>query len=255
MYHDVVRGSPLRGGGPERFTVSRAAFEAMLDAIAQAGYVGCSIETALRRSGDRCVGVTFDDGTAGQYEEAVPALQARGMTATFFVTTDWVGTPGFMSWDQLRELTRAGMSIQSHTKSHPHLSELEHDGLLTELRESKTRLDDELGQDTTQLALPGGDAPKRAFRHALTEAGYGVIATSRWGRNSAAATGPGELRWLRRCNIPRDITDSLARRILSADPRLTVSQYSREAVLNGLRNLLGASRYARWRRRVLDALG
>ena len=150
MYHDVALGTPGSGSGPERFSVSIASFERMLDTIAGDGYVGCSLATAIDLRDRPRVGITFDDGRVGQFDHAVPALRRRNMTATFFVTTDWVGTPGFMTWDQLRQLTDWGMSVQSHTKSHPHLSELDYERLRSELAESKVVLDHALGQETTQ---------------------------------------------------------------------------------------------------------
>lgn len=253
MYHDVVPGTPLSGAGPERFSVPLASFERMLDAIAAAGCVGCSLDEAL--DGGRHVAITFDDATAGQRDHAVPALCARNMTATFFVTTDWVGTPGFMTWNDLRQLTEWGMSVQSHTRSHPHLSELGHDRLRAELAESKAALDECLQQETTQIALPNGNAPRLGLRHVLAEVGYRVVATSRWGVNAERAGGAaGRPRWIRRCNVPRSLSPELANRIASGDRRLVVARYSREAALNGVRAIMGADRYATWRRRFLAAL-
>jgi peptidoglycan/xylan/chitin deacetylase (PgdA/CDA1 family) len=255
MYHDVAVAVPKAGGGPERFSVSAETFEAMLDVITGAGYVGCSLGHALTLTRRPRVAITFDDGTAGQFAHAVPALRDRGMTATFFVTTDWVGRPGFMDWDQIRQLAAWGMSVQSHSKSHPFLSELGGDSLRFELAESKAVLDDELRQVTTQIALPGGDAPRRRLRHVLADTGYRIVATSRWGRNADSEDGANADRiWIRRCTAPRSAAPELARRIISGDQRIGAARYSREALLNGLRAVLGASRYSRWRRRALNAL-
>lgn len=255
MYHDVVPGTPGDGGGPQRFSVSLSSFEEMLDAIASGGYVGCSLADAQELRGRPRVAITFDDGTVGQFDHAVPALRARDMTATFFVTTDWVDTPGFMTWDQLRQLTAWGMSVQSHTRSHPHLSELDEESLRAELLDAKAALDRELGQETTEIALPGGNAPRPGLRRVLAESGYRVVATSRWGRNpeQGGRSGHGSL-WVRRCTAPRAPTPEHTRRILAGDGRLAFARYSREATLNGVRAVLGASRYHRWRRRVLDAV-
>ena len=252
MYHDVQPNPPARTGGPGRFTVSRASFELMLDVITAAGYEGCSLETARGAKGSRRVAITFDDGTIGQYEHAAPALRARRMTATFFVVTDWVGTSGFMSWDQLREIKKWGMSIQSHSKSHPHLSGLTEAALHGELDESRRQIDAELVQRTTEIALPGGNAPRLHLRKVLWESGYEAVAGSRWGSNRDRSGGAP--RRIRRCNVPREIDNDLALRIVSGDRRLVLRHYPREAVLNGARALLGADRYARWRRGVLNVL-
>ena len=251
MYHDVDPAPPAPAGGPARFTVSAASFEVMLDAIDVEGLKGCSLAEARAETDGSRVAITFDDGTRGQLEYAVPALLRRGMTATFFVVTDWVGCPGYMTWTELRRIRDQGMSVQSHTKSHPHLSELGEEALRSELEESRRTIDEALQQRTTELALPGGNAPRRRLRRLLEACGYVAVANSRWGSNSDQASG---LRWVRRCNVPRDLDAVLARRILRADPQLAVRHYSREAVLNGVRSLVGADRYARWRRQVLDTL-
>jgi peptidoglycan/xylan/chitin deacetylase (PgdA/CDA1 family) len=228
-------------------------FERMLDTILDLGYAGCSLSSALAQRGRRRVAITFDDATLGQFEHAVPALLARGMTATVFVTTDWVGRPGYMSWDQLRQLIAWGMSVQSHSRSHPFLSELSTAGLRAELTESKWALDQALGQQTTQIALPGGDAPKRSVWSLVEEAGYTVVAGSRWGINRDGPVGNGP-RVIRRCTVRGGITPARARRMVVGDPWIALSRLPREAVLARIRSTLGPSRYARWRRRLLDAL-
>ena len=145
--------------------------------------------------------------------------------------------------------------MQSHTKSHPHLSEVDEARLREELLASKEALDHRLGQDTDELALPGGDKPRPALREVVRECGYRVVATSRWGRNDdVGSDGDQPLLWLRRCTAPRSPDARFARRIVQGDTRLALVRSSREAALNALRSTLGPSRYARWRRLVLDAL-
>lgn len=252
MYHDILPQTLAAGGGPQRFDVPLESFERMLDTIAATGHAGCSLAGALQERARPRVAITFDDGTRGQFEYAAPALRRRGMTATFFVVTDWVGTPGFMTWDELRQMTAWGMSIQSHSRSHPFLSELDAGALRTELAESKAALDRELKQNTSQIAFPGGDAPARSLQHLLAETGYTVAAGSRWGVNREPS-GQAVAR-IRRCSMRADITTAAARRIIAGDRWLTIANYPREAALNGIRSTLGPTRYARWRRRLLDVL-
>jgi peptidoglycan/xylan/chitin deacetylase (PgdA/CDA1 family) len=254
VYHDVQPSVAAAGGGPQRFSVSTSAFDCLLETIAQCGYRGCSLERALAAE-DRRVAITFDDGTLGQYDYAVPALMARGMTATFYVTTDWVGRPGFMDWNQLREIVAAGMSVQSHTRSHPFLSELKADQLRAELHASKATLDDKLSQHTREIAFPGGDAPARSLRHLLSEAGYHVAVGTRWGVNRNIPEGGRLNEFIRRCTVRGETTSAAARRVIEADSWLDLRSRLKESVLRTARSTLGASRYARWRRVLLDAAG
>jgi peptidoglycan/xylan/chitin deacetylase (PgdA/CDA1 family) len=251
VYHDVVPETAAGGGGPERFSVPLRMFERMLDAIRREGFAGCSLEAALAAPGTRRVAITFDDANAGQFEHAVPALRARGMTATIYVVANWVGRPGFMTWDQLRQAREWGMSVQSHTCTHPFLSELDEPALRRELADSKAILDRELGQDTRELAFPGGDPPRRSLRHLPAELGFTVMAGTRWGVNSDPAS-PGRI--VRRCTVRGNISEGAARRFVQGDPWLALARRPREAALRGIRGALGPSRYARWRRHFLDAV-
>jgi peptidoglycan/xylan/chitin deacetylase (PgdA/CDA1 family) len=252
MYHDVLPSTTARGGGPERFAVPLSSFEIMLDAIHASGHVGCSLGQALRTSGRR-VAISFDDGTRSQMDHAVPVLTARGMSATFFVTSDWVGSPGVMTWSELRDVVSAGMSVQSHTRSHPFLSELNEEQLVSELAGSKAVLDEELRQDTTQISLPGGDLPRRRLRHLLRDCGYVAVAGSRWGANHDPCMETHQSP-LKRCAMRDAISPADALRVLEGDAWLSIATSSKEASLNAVRATLGASRYANWRRRLLDAL-
>lgn len=252
-YHDVQLEMPRTGGGPDRFTVPLASFECMLDAIAEQGRMGCSLAVALAMSGRRRVAITFDDGTRGQYDHAFPALVARGMTATFYVTTDWVGRPGFMNWRQIRDLVSAGMSVQSHTRTHPFLSELGADALRAELGTSKQILDAELGQQTLEIAFPGGDPPARRLRHIIAESGYATAVGTLWGVNQDREVDRVR-NFVRRCTARGEITPAMARRVAAYDPWLNVNWRMKEAALRRIRGTLGASRYSRWRRVLLDSL-
>jgi peptidoglycan/xylan/chitin deacetylase (PgdA/CDA1 family) len=254
LYHDVT---PELGGpasGPRRFAVQPRSFEEQLDLIRDCGYRGCSIGDALTTPRERRVAISFDDGDLGQFARAFPALVARGMTATFFVTTSWVGRAGYVAWAQLREMKSAGMSIQSHTRTHPFLSELSGCALWDELAGSKADLDDTLEQSTHMLALPGGDFPPGRLRRLVKESGYSVVATSRWGYNRGAGPGGTEPLYLRRCPVQGAPRRDYMRRVLTGDRWLAGQRRLREAFLGAVRRSLGASRYARWRRQFLDAL-
>jgi peptidoglycan/xylan/chitin deacetylase (PgdA/CDA1 family) len=252
MYHDVLEGGAAPGGGAEYFAVSIDGFKRQLDYIKSQGRQGCSLESWLAAPSPERVPITFDDGTASQYQHAFPALAERGMSATFFAVTQWTGRPGFATWDQLREMRRAGMSIQSHTRTHPFLSEQGPDALRSELSGSAEELGRELEVRPTTLALPGGDAPRRRFRPMIGEAGYRVVATSHWGVNAEHDNSP--VRYVRRCTIRGETPLSRFHAILSGDAALGLRQGLRESVLGWTRSALGASRYARWRRSALEVL-
>jgi len=255
MYHDIALDEAGSGGGPARFAVPAGEFRRQLDQLRAEGFTGRALGEALRPEAGRVVAITFDDGDTGQFERGFRALAERGMTATFFVTTDWIGRNHYVSWNQLREMRAAGMEVQSHSRSHPFLSELGATELAAELRGSKDALDDGLGQNTEMLALPGGDWPRRPLRHLIGATGYRVVATSRWGTNHLPPVGAGGVVAVRRCTVQGTPGPGHFGRIASGDPSLGRGRRIRESALAMLRDALGPSRYASWRKVVLDAIG
>lgn len=247
MYHDVLCSGRDESAHLPAFGVHSGTFRQHLGWLADSGLRGCTVGEAMAAGGPR-VAVTLDDGTCDHFENAFPILRDFGMSATFYVVVGAVGRPGYASWDQLRAMRDGGMSIQSHSMTHPFLSELSPDQLWHELAESRRELNERLGQDTTEIALPGGDADRRVF-HLIRDAGYRVVATSRWGRNRAASHA--DVVRVRRCTIRGQPSRAWFTNLVNGHPLLYARQRSREVVLGGLRRALGPSRYARLRRRAL----
>lgn len=253
MYHDVTTEHPPAAGAGAFFAVSAQSFARQLSLIRDAGVDGCSIAAAMSAADAARVAISFDDGNLGQAARAFPALVASGMTATFFVTTGWVGRPGFATWEQLREMSAAGMAIESHTHSHPFLSEVNEANLRDELRRSRDLLCEKVGgQQPTMIALPGGDAPRAPLRQVFADEGYRVVATSRWGRNRDE--GGALLHYVRRCTVRGDLGDREFLDVVNGDRWLGARKRARESTLAAVRRVLGPTRYARWRRSVLDAV-
>src|SRR5262249_55799319 len=142
--HDIVPHERLAevGATHRPYALSPAEFRAHLMA---ASGVGRSTITAGQIPGElaaRFFCLTFDDGCASDYSEAFPALLELRMRATFFVVPTMVGTAGYVSWPELREMAAAGMEIGSHSLTHPFLHELDAAGVRREFGESKRILED-----------------------------------------------------------------------------------------------------------------
>jgi len=252
MYHEV----PLTvGRGSESyFAVQADRFADQMTKLRDLGLRGVSLETLFETQDSNVVALTFDDGHATHYTSAFPILTGLGFTATFFITTSWVGSHPYLSWSQLKEMAAAGMSIQSHTVSHPFLSALDEAAVGRELRESKRQLDERLGQDTITLSLPGGDAPQRKYANLIATSGYRVLATSAWGPNAASLRGSRASAVVRRYTVREDTSiERFMDLALGRSP-----SWSREGIrlraLHGIRTVLGAGRYARWRSAFLKTV-
>lgn len=100
--------------------------------------------------------ITFDDGYIDNYTNALPILKALGLRATVFMVPGFVGKPQYMNWDQLKEMEKNGITIQSHTMNHMKLEELPDDAIRNELLNSKLALEENLGHPVEFLAYPTG---------------------------------------------------------------------------------------------------
>ena len=101
--------------------------------------------------------ISFDDGWSDQFTYAFPILEKYHYTATFFVFTNAIGRPGFLSWDNLNALVATGMTIGSHSESHPYLSHIsDPTKLWNEINGSKQILQDHLGITVNEFAYPFG---------------------------------------------------------------------------------------------------
>jgi peptidoglycan/xylan/chitin deacetylase (PgdA/CDA1 family) len=125
--------------------------------------------------------VTFDDGHLSNYEHALPLLQARGIKAIFFITAGLVGKrPDSMDWPQIRDLVKAGHSVQAHGWSHRFLSGCSEAELTHELLHARNLLEDKLGCEINELSLPGGRFDQRTLRFAAMSSYRRVYCSQPW---------------------------------------------------------------------------
>jgi peptidoglycan/xylan/chitin deacetylase (PgdA/CDA1 family) len=92
----------------------------------------------------------------------------------------------FLSWQQVREMSRHGIDFGSHTLSHVSLTRVSRQWARIELERSKARLEDELGKPATGLAYPYGTVRdfSPAVEQLAAEVGYTWAVTGLSGVNS-----------------------------------------------------------------------
>lgn len=105
---------------------------------------------------DKPVVITFDDGYDDNYLNAFPILQGYGIRATIFIVPAFVGKKNYLTWEQIKEMSDNGISIQSHTLNHTKLEELPDDEIRSELLNSKLVLEEHIGKPVNFLAYPTG---------------------------------------------------------------------------------------------------
>lgn len=130
--------------------------------------------------------LSFDDGNASDYQIALPALMARGLTADFFILTGRIGQSGSMSAEEIISLQSSGMMIGSHGIAHVNWTTLSPMALQIELEVSRAKLSDLCGAPPETAAIPFGAWNGRVL-DALRRAGYRAAHSSDGGSMSQTA--------------------------------------------------------------------
>jgi peptidoglycan/xylan/chitin deacetylase (PgdA/CDA1 family) len=66
----------------------------------------------------KCLMFTVDDGYLDCYKEAFNIFKEKNVKASFFIYTRDIGTKKFLTWDEIFEMRKDGMSFGSHSKTH-----------------------------------------------------------------------------------------------------------------------------------------
>jgi peptidoglycan/xylan/chitin deacetylase (PgdA/CDA1 family) len=211
MYHKV---NDLAGN---RMSMPVPKFDEQMAQLGELGYTVVGLDAVLDHYVDGealppgAVLITFDDGYRDNLQNAVPILQKYGYPAVQFVPLGYVGDPlplpheerlaargvfnRTVDWEELNELERCGVRIESHGISHRPLADLEIDEAAREIVISKLRLEERLGRPVRAFSyVKGSEAHYKPVHLSLVrQAGYDVAFTAVSGANSQA-TDPLQLR-------------------------------------------------------------
>ena len=215
LYHEIVDGSEFTCRPPnQKYAVTSSQFRDHLTQIKNGCYRVYSVrdiaESADCTGQNRLAGITFDDGRSSDYEKAFPLLLEADIRADFFLNTVNIGKPGYLNWEQVREMQKSGMAFHSHGHSHVVLSTLDQMAVEGELGTSRKILEDKLGCPVDFLAAPYGLLNRRVIREAFRLGYRGVCNSRQWTArvgnrcvNRVAVfrqTSPGEFHRLLRCH-------------------------------------------------------
>lgn len=171
LYHHVDATPPA--GGWRSLFVSPRHFERQMRLLHVLGYRGLSMRDlepylAGEKRG-KVVGITFDDGYVDNLQNALPALNKFGFTATCYVVSGLVG--GINAWDvaegvppsplmdldQLRSWVSGGMEVGAHTRKHVNLCKCSDADAVAEISGSKHDLESSLGVEVRSFCYPFGE--------------------------------------------------------------------------------------------------
>jgi peptidoglycan/xylan/chitin deacetylase (PgdA/CDA1 family) len=186
IYHHV-KTLKLSDNAIERgLTVLPDQFRIQLQKLRSGGYHAISaaqVVTSLRTGSGlppRPVTLTFDDGYADMYTNVYPLLRRLHMTATFFIVPGFLGTPRYLSWGQVIDMSRHGMDIEAHTLTHRDLTTLSPADRWHEIRGSRQELQQRLHRAVRVLAYPYG-AYDDAVERDVARAGFYAAFTTHQG--------------------------------------------------------------------------
>ena len=111
-----------------------------------------------------------------------------------------------LTWDEVREMHALGMTIGSHTMTHPNLPSAGIEAARTELSASRSRLEQEIDAPVTMFSYPNGGADRYLtpeVQTAVRDTGYAAASTSR----NAFATVDSDLYALERIEVEERLED------------------------------------------------
>ena len=126
--------------------------------------VASELGAAKRKKGRAAICFTWDDGSVDHFNTVFPAHEARGQSATFFITSGWVNTNGFVTSENVQQIHAAGHEIGAHSISHVAMTSTSMTDVATRVSNydtPKTFLENIVGVgEVTSLAWPfGGQTP------------------------------------------------------------------------------------------------
>ncbi|MBM7636329.1 polysaccharide deacetylase family protein [Streptococcus saliviloxodontae] len=165
MYHAIHVMAPEESQNAN-LIIDPTNFESQIKAMVEAGYYFLTPEEAykvltenvLPNGNDKIVWLTFDDSLWDFYSNAYPIMKKYQVKATSFAITGYVqdSTKGYYTPEQMLEMQSNGMSIESHTVTHPDLEVSSTDTQRSEISQSDDYLQTTLNKDVMAIAYPAG---------------------------------------------------------------------------------------------------
>lgn len=184
MYHYIRDCNCPKDKSGMILSVSPATFDEQMGYLSSHGYTPITLDTLAAIYSNQAqapakpVVITFDDGYIDFYANAYPTLKKYAFHAVSFIPTGLIGSGGYMSWDNIRELQKSGLvSFEGHTISHAYLPKLSTQQLTKELRDSKNTLQSQTGTVVNFIAYPFGASNSTVTKVAQSVGYIGGIGT------------------------------------------------------------------------------
>ena len=251
-FHDVVAEPEEARPGEPFYRITAAQLEELLSALHKLGYQTVSSREFRRwqrgevQLPEKTVVFTFDDGYASHCEVVAPLLRRHGFSGTFFLTTEFIGRPGYVTWEQARRLVFLGMEIGSHGSTHRPLISLSREALDEELTRSKRALEEKLGIPVLAIAAPGGFW-NQAVADAVQRAGFEAAWVSTIGTNGPET----QPLALRRVSVHQPFSSPTLIAMVEGRRVAVFWAQNQQFLLRALKRVLGVYGYERLKRLLM----
>ena len=176
MYHHINYAPENSSDFKKGLYVTPEIFEEQIAYLTRKNYRSISTGEffSILNSGNnptqKTIVLSFDDSLPTHYSKAFPILKKYGHIGVFFVPS----IVGLLSQEQLIEMSKMGMDIQSHSATHPILAKVSNKMILEkEIVNSKNTLEQLTGKPVNAFAYPGCVGNSIVF-HTVLNSGYNV---------------------------------------------------------------------------------
>lgn len=151
-------------------------FNAQLDYLVGHGFKSYTffdlkaIAAGQMKEEEKSVIITFNGGYADAYT-AAQHLNGKGLKGVFFITSDKIGTEGYLDWRQVKKMRSWGMEIGSQGVNGANLLSSGEFYIKDEIYRSKDIIEKELGEKIISFAYPFGGYTQ-SIADIAEEAGY-----------------------------------------------------------------------------------
>jgi peptidoglycan/xylan/chitin deacetylase (PgdA/CDA1 family) len=168
-YHRLRAWKPNEKASMKVYIVPPDNFRAQIKMLADSGYHAITPDEYYaylaygRPLPSKPVMISFDDTSEEHYSIAFPELEKYGFKGVFFIMTVSLGRPGYMSKEQVKELSDRGHTIASHTYDHHNVKQYEGEDYNNQMVKPKEKLESIIGKKVDYFAYPFGEWKEAAI--------------------------------------------------------------------------------------------
>ena len=186
IYHGF--STPLPEGDVYKLMCTKDNFEGQITTLKEAGFTFITLEDLYKYKigeiglPEKTVAITMDDGWEGNYTEAFDLIKKYDIPATIFIVEDLVGTEGYFTWEQAKEMYDSGLvKIHVHGRKHISATGYSKEKLIEDYNHTHALIEEKLGAKVQKImAYPAGDSSANTIKW-LKEAGFEVQVQTKYG--------------------------------------------------------------------------